>query len=88
MAVPVLVGWAVDDIAAGLIATIGAFTSLYGSGRPYLNRGIYLGVVAMSLAVAVALGAWAAAVPWLGVLTVSVIAMVAVLVCHAPRACP
>ena len=78
-----LVGWAVGDIAAGLIATIGAFTSLYGSGRPYLNRGLYLGVVAVSFAVAVALGDWASAVPWLGVLTVSVIAMVAALVCHA-----
>ena len=38
VAVPVLVGWAVGDVAAGLIATIGGFTALYGSGRPYLNR--------------------------------------------------
>ena len=40
MAVPVLIGWAVGDVAAGLIATIGGFTSLYGSGRPYVNRGM------------------------------------------------
>ncbi|MDV3128889.1 FUSC family protein [Mycobacterium sp. 21AC1] len=83
MAVPVFAGWAAGDTAAGLIATIGGFTSLYGSGRPYLNRGVYLGVVAVCFAVAVALGDWAASSPWLGVLTVTAIAVVAVLVCHA-----
>ncbi len=83
MAVPAAIGWAVGDIAAGLLATIGGFTALYGSGRPYLNRGAYLGVVAASFAAAVTLGDWASAVPWLGVLTVSAIAVAAVLVCHA-----
>lgn len=83
MAVPVLVGWLAGDTTAGLIATIGGFTSLYGSGRPYLNRGAYLGVVAVCFAVAVALGDWASSAPWLGVLTVTMIAAVATLVCHA-----
>jgi uncharacterized membrane protein YccC len=82
-AVPVLIGWAAGDVAAGLMATIGAFTSLYGSGRPYLNRAVHLGVIALCFSVAVALGNWAAAVPWVGVLTVSVIAMATVLVCNA-----
>ena len=83
MAVQALIGWLAGDLASGLMATIGAFTSLYGSGRPYLNRGVHLGVVAVCFALAVALGDWAAEVPWAGVLTVSVIAMTAVLVCHA-----
>lgn len=83
MAVPILVGWVAGDTTAGLIATIGGFTSLYGSGRPYLNRGTYLGVVAVCFAVAVALGDWASSAPWLGVLTVTMIAAVATLVCHA-----
>ncbi|MFV8162541.1 FUSC family protein [Mycobacterium sp. 134] len=83
MAVPVLVGWLAGDTTAGLIATIGGFTSLYGSGRPYLNRGAYLGVVAVCFAVAVALGDWASSAPWLGVVTVTMIAAVATLVCHA-----
>ncbi|MCV7284546.1 FUSC family protein [Mycolicibacterium wolinskyi] len=83
MAVPVLVGWAAGDTAAGLIATIGGFTSLYGSGRPYLNRGVYLGVIAVCFAAAVALGDWAAQTAWLAIVTVTVIAMLAVLVCHA-----
>ena len=83
IAVPVLIGWAADDFAAGLIATIGAFTSLYGSGRPYLNRGAHLGVIAVCFSLAVALGDWAAEVAWVGVLTVSVIAIAAVLVCNA-----
>lgn len=83
MAVPVLVGWLAGDTTAGLIATIGGFTSLYGSGRPYLNRGAYLGVVAVCFAAAVALGDWASSTPWLGVLTVTVIAVAATLVCHA-----
>lgn len=83
MAVPVLVGWLAGDTTAGLIATIGGFTSLYGSGRPYLNRGAYLGVVAVCFAAAVALGDWASSAPWLGVLTVTMIAVVATLVCSA-----
>lgn len=83
MAVPVLVGWLAGDTTAGLIATIGGFTSLYGSGRPYLNRGGYLAVVVVCFAAAVALGDWASSTPWLGVLTVTMIAAVATLVCHA-----
>ena len=83
VAVPVLVGWAVGDVAAGLIATIGGFTALYGSGRPYLNRAVHLAVIAVSLALSVALGNWAAEVWWAGVLTVSAIAVAAVLLCNA-----
>lgn len=56
MAVPVLVGWLAGDTAAGLIATIGGFTSLYGSGHPYLNRGAFLAVVVACFAAVVALG--------------------------------
>lgn len=83
MVVPILAGWAAGDVPAGLVATIGGFTSLYGSGRPYLNRAMYLGAIAVSFAVVVALGDWAAATPWSAVLVVSVIAMAAVLICQA-----
>lgn len=88
MAVPVLVGWAAGDVAAGLVATIGGFTSLYGSGRPYMNRAMYLGAIAVSLAVVVALGSWAAATLWSGVLVVTIIAMAAVLICQALNIAP
>ena len=74
---------AAGDVAAGLIATLGAFTSRYGGGRPYLNRAIQLAVIAVSLAAAVALGVWAAQVPCVGVLTVSAIGVAAVLLCDA-----
>jgi uncharacterized membrane protein YccC len=83
MAVPVLVGWSAGNTAAGLIATIGGFTSLYGSGRPYLNRGVFLGGVVVAFAASVALGDWASRQAWLGVVTVTAIAVAAVLVCHA-----
>lgn len=83
MAVPVLVGWMLGDTTAGLIAIIGGFTSLYGSGRPYRNRAGYLAGIALSFSAAVALGDWAAAIPWLGLLTITFIAMAAVLICHA-----
>jgi hypothetical protein len=42
-----------------------------------------LSVIAVMLSVAVALGDWAAQIPWLSVLTVSVIALVAVWLCRA-----
>ena len=48
-----------------------------------IYRGVHLGVVAASFSIVVALGNWAAAIPWVGVLTVSLIAMAAVLVCNA-----
>jgi uncharacterized membrane protein YccC len=88
MATPVAVGWALGDVAAGLMATIGAFTSLYGSGRPYLVRAVQLALTAVAFALAVALGIAAASVPWLGVLTVAVIAMLATLLSNALRIGP
>jgi uncharacterized membrane protein YccC len=83
MGVPVLVGWLVGDIGAGLTATLGGFTALYGSGRPYLNRAVLLAVVALSLSAAVGLGIWTSWFTWLGVLTVATIATAATLLCNA-----
>lgn len=88
MGVPVLVGWLAGDTSAGLMAAIGGFTSLYGSGRPYVLRARLLAVVALSLACAVALGMWVAAVPWLAILTVAAIAMLATWLCNALRTGP
>lgn len=83
-AVPVILGVAFGDLGAGLIATIGAFTVRFGTGRPYLNRGLQLAVVAVSLAAAVALGDWSAQqTPWAGVVAVSLVATAAVWLCHA-----
>ena len=83
MAVPVLVGWAAGDIASGLLATIGAFTALYGANRPYLYRAGFLAALAVSFAVFVAFGDWAAALPWAGVLAVCIVAAAATFVCNA-----
>jgi hypothetical protein len=83
MGTPVLIGWAAGDIGAGVTAAIGAFTALYGSGRPYLNRGIELAIMAVTLAAAATLGILASPVVWAGVVTVAAVAMVAVLLCNA-----
>jgi len=88
MGVPVLAGWLAGDVAAGLMATIGAFTTLYGSGRPYLNRAIHLAAVAVSFALAVMLGVWAAEMPLLVVPVVVLIAMAATFLCNALRVGP
>lgn len=82
-AIPVLVGSAVGNVGAGLIATLGAFTARFGGDRPYLNRGVQLAVVSVSLAAAVAVGSWAAQVAWLGIAVVSVVAVAAVWLCNA-----
>ncbi len=83
MGVPVLVGWLSGDLGAGLMATLGGFTALYGSGRPYLNRAALLAAVALSLSAAVGLGIWAATYTWLGVLVVAAIATAATMLCNA-----
>lgn len=80
---PATVGLLCGDLASGLLATIGAFTALYGNDRPYLNRGIQLAVIAVCFALFVAAGDAAAAVPFLGVLTIAAVAAVSVLVCNA-----
>jgi uncharacterized membrane protein YccC len=82
-AIPVTAGWAAGAMSSGLIATLGAFTSRFGGDRPYANRGIELATVAVSLAAAVALGDWSAQVPWIGVGTVSLVAVAAVWLCNA-----
>lgn len=74
---------ATGDVGAGLIATIGAFTSRFGIGRPYLNRATQLFVVASALALAVMLGVWAAERAWSAVLVVSIVAVLAVWLCQA-----
>jgi uncharacterized membrane protein YccC len=82
-AIPVVIGSAAGDVGAGLIATLGAFTSRFGGDRPYLNRGVQLAVVSVALAAAVTVGAWAAEVPWLGIAVVSLVAVAAVWLCNA-----
>lgn len=80
-AVLVGAGWAVGDIGAGLIATLGVFTADYGSRRPYLNRALHLAVIAMALAGAVTIGVCSAQSGWTAVLSVSAVAVVAVWLC-------
>src|SRR5690606_14880562 len=46
MGIPVAVGTWAGQPGAGLMATLGAFTALYGGGRPYASRAITLAVVA------------------------------------------
>lgn len=82
-AIPVLVGTAVGNVGAGLIATLGAFTARFGGDRPYLNRGVQLAVVSVALAASVAVGSWSAQVAWLGVTVVSVVSVAAVWLCNA-----
>lgn len=88
MGVPVLAGWGAGDVPAGLMATIGAFTALYGSGRPYLNRAGHLASIALSFALSVGLGVWASSEPWLAVSTVALIAIVSTFLCNALRVAP
>lgn len=86
--VPVLIGWLAGDTSAGMLATIGAFTAVYGSDRPYLNRAVYLAVIAVSLGVVVTIGIWVASLPWLVVPAVAAIATVAAFLCTVLRVGP
>ncbi|GAA4897549.1 FUSC family protein [Actinomycetospora straminea] len=79
----VLAGWLAGDVAAGLIASIGAFTALYGNGRPFGYRARELGVVAVAMAAVVTLGALSASSVWLAVPVVAAVAVVATALCRA-----
>lgn len=80
-AVLVGIAWAAGDIGAGLVATLGMFTADYGSRRPYFNRAVQSAVIAVALAAAVTIGVWSARADWLAVVSVSVVAVVAVWLC-------
>jgi uncharacterized membrane protein YccC len=79
----VLIGWALGDVGAGLVATLGAFTADYATDRPYFNRGVQSAIVAVGLAAAVTVGAWAATTAWVAVATISAVAVLAVWLCAA-----
>lgn len=85
---PVLAGYFAGDIRSGLLATIGSFTALYGSDRPYINRGWHLAVVALLMAVVVMLGMVLGDSPWAAVLVVAAISTIATFVCNATRVGP
>ena len=85
---PVAVGWAAGDVAAGLTATIGAFTSMYATDRPYLNRARLLAGIALSFSAIVALGVWVQQWPTAAVPLIVVIATAATFICHSLRIGP
>ena len=79
----ILVGWLLGDVPAGIAASIGAFTALFGAGLPYTYRARLLAVIAAAFALAVTAGHAAAASPWVSVVAVAVIAVVATWLCRA-----
>jgi len=88
VAAPVVFGWCVGDIPAGLVASIGTFAALYGADRPYSNRAMVLAATAVGLACAVGLGAWSQPFGRLGIATVVLIATCATFLCNALRIGP
>lgn len=77
MGTPILVGSWLGDVSAGLMACLGAFTSLYGSGRPYVYRALELGAIALAFAVCVGFGMFVAPNGLAVIVVVPAIAMLA-----------
>lgn len=89
MGMPILAGLLfLDSLQTGLMATLGAFTALYGSGRPYLNRAGHLAIIAVSFALAVGVGIWASGSALTVVSCLTVLAMVATFLCSARQVEP
>jgi uncharacterized membrane protein YccC len=83
-------GWLLDNLGAGLTASLGAFAALYGSGRPYRNRARFLALVVCGLVVSVVAGVEAATVPspWVSVAVAALIASLATFFCTALNVAP
>ncbi len=77
MGVPILAGWLAGDTAAGLMAGIGGFTGMYGSGRPYVSRARLLALIAVGLAIAISVGLWVGGIAWAVIVSVALTAMLA-----------
>ncbi len=88
MGVPAAIGWVAGDLPAGLMATIGGFTAVYGNDRPFLNRAIHLGAIAISFALVVMIGVAAGSTDWLTIPVVTVIATAAAFLCSALKVSP
>lgn len=88
MGMPVVLGWVIGDLSAGFMATIGAFTSLYATDRPYANRAVLLAGIALCLVLVVGLGLGTQLQPMMAVPVVVVIAVVATFVCNSLRIGP
>lgn len=88
MGTPILVGWLAGDTSAGLMASIGGFTALYGSGRAYLHRAAQLASIALAFALATCLGLWAAPDIAPVVAVVALVAMAATWIGNALRIGP
>lgn len=86
--IPIMIGYFVGDIHAGLLATIGSFTALYGSDRPYVNRALHLAVIALLMAAVVILGIMVASHAWMAVMVVAGIAAAATFICNVMRVGP
>jgi hypothetical protein len=80
---PLLVGMAVHDLTAGLTAGLGAFTALFGKGRPYLHRAVLLVGIAVGLTAAVVIGALAGRLGGAAFLVVAAAAGLAAFLCAA-----
>ncbi|MBB6598822.1 FUSC family protein [Luteimonas sp. MC1825] len=88
MGAPILVGWIAGDTSAGLMASIGGFTALYGDGRAYLHRAAQLASIAVAFALATCLGLWAAPDIAPVVAVVALVAMAATWIGNALRIGP
>ncbi|MBN9083012.1 MAG: FUSC family protein [Rhizobiales bacterium] len=88
MGLPVAAGWLAGDVPAGMLATIGAFTALYATDRPYQNRAAVVAWIAVAFSLVVSLGAWAQAEPWLVVPLVVMLSIAATFICNAFRIGP
>jgi len=88
MGVPAAIGWMAGDLPAGLMATIGGFTAVYGNDRPFLNRAVHLGAIAISFALAVMIGVVAGGAAWLAIPVVTLIATAAAFLCSALKVSP
>jgi uncharacterized membrane protein YccC len=88
MGAPAAIGWLAGDLPAGLMATIGGFTAVYGNDRPFLNRAFHLGAIAVSFALAVMIGVAAGSTAWLVIPVITLIATAAAFLCSALKVSP
>ncbi|WP_133499296.1 FUSC family protein [Cognatilysobacter terrigena] len=85
---PIVAGWLAHDMAAGLMASIGGYTALYGSGRPYRSRAWLLASIAFAQALAVGVGIAAGGAVWSTILSIALTATLATWLCNALQTGP
>jgi uncharacterized membrane protein YccC len=88
MGLPIMAGWYLGNMPAGMLVSLGGFVAVYGNDRPYLNRSVHLTCLAFAFAAAISLGVATGGSIALAIPAITLIAALSAFLCVVFRVAP